>query len=411
MKSEHNKKRHTHRLPPCPAYDVEGMESWLSDMAHKGLFLAKDGFFAGVATFEYGSARNVKYRLEAAQKSTSMWSEDGGEPDPEQVELSERYSWSYIAKRGDFYIYRSFDPGARELNTDPEVQALALNVVKKRKGSAAFTLLFWLILYPILWLRGGLLLTMVNMKTWLFLLTLLFVLWMLADSLVAFVSLGKLQKKLRDGNMLSSALNWRKRTLQHHATRFLQIALAIILICIFVNNWSVSVMDDDKVQLDNYVGDMPFATILDFAGEGGTDYHMTMMGMSMGFNTVREWSDWLAPRCIEYNEHAQVTLSDGRILDGGLYVDYYETVSPIIAERLTKECLRIDEWEKGFELTETPDLNVDFAAAYYNELHFPVILIQEGNVVIRAMFYQTSSNYTMNMATWAGILADSIAEQ
>ena len=92
-------------------------------------------------------------------------------------------------------------------------------------------------------------------------------------------------------------------------------------------------------------------------------------------------------------------------------VDYYETVSPIIAERLTKECLRIDEWEKGFELTETPDLNVDFAAAYYNELHFPVILIQEGNVVIRAMFYQTSSNYTMNMATWAGILADSIAEQ
>ena len=104
MKNEYKKERHTHHLPPCPAYDVEGMERWLSDMAHKGLFLTKDGFFAGVATFEYGSARSAKYRLEAAQKSTSMWSENGGEPDPEQVELSERYSWSYIAKRGDFYI-------------------------------------------------------------------------------------------------------------------------------------------------------------------------------------------------------------------------------------------------------------------------------------------------------------------
>ena len=30
--------KHTFRLPPCPAYDIEGMESWLSDLAMEGLF-------------------------------------------------------------------------------------------------------------------------------------------------------------------------------------------------------------------------------------------------------------------------------------------------------------------------------------------------------------------------------------
>jgi hypothetical protein len=43
-----------------------------------------------------------------------MLSDDGGEPDPEQVELSKMYSWEYVAKRRDFYIYRSFELSAGE---------------------------------------------------------------------------------------------------------------------------------------------------------------------------------------------------------------------------------------------------------------------------------------------------------
>ena len=31
------------RLCPCPPYDVEGMESWLSDLAARGLLLEEDG--------------------------------------------------------------------------------------------------------------------------------------------------------------------------------------------------------------------------------------------------------------------------------------------------------------------------------------------------------------------------------
>ena len=37
------------RPVPCPDYDVEGMESWLTDMEARGLRLSREGFFAGVA--------------------------------------------------------------------------------------------------------------------------------------------------------------------------------------------------------------------------------------------------------------------------------------------------------------------------------------------------------------------------
>ena len=113
-----------HRLIPCPQYDVSGMECWLSDMAKQGYHLQKDGFFAGVATFEKSTPQTVIYQLQPSEKSTSMWADNNGDPDEEAVELSKEYGWEYVAKRGEFHVYRTFDPEARAFHTDPEVQAL-----------------------------------------------------------------------------------------------------------------------------------------------------------------------------------------------------------------------------------------------------------------------------------------------
>ena len=406
-------KHHVYRLAPCPAYDVEGMESWLCDMAQKGLFLTKDGFFAGVAVFEYGIPCKARYRLEAAQKSTSMWAEDGGEPDQEQVDLGKKYAWDYVAKRGDFYIYRTFEPGTRELNTDPEVQALALNEVKKRRTSQALLVMVeGLVILLTMNRNSGLLLSVIHMGTWFFLLILLFVLWMLAGSLIELFSLGRLQKKLREGSVLTSGKNWRSGAAYYHGKKFLGFVLGIALVCVLLHKWSDSVMDVGKEPLESYAGEIPFATIRDFAGGEGY-YRMTMQGLSASFNSVEEWTDWLAPRCIEYHEHAQITMPDGRILDGGLYVEYYETINETVARWLAKECYLIDKRQKGYEAMEAPALNVEFAAAYQNIVHFPTILIQNGNIVIRAYFYQTfayddtvSKYYNVEFEEWAGKIAD-----
>ena len=37
------KPKYVLRLPPCPDYDVEGTECWLTDLAREGLLLKKDG--------------------------------------------------------------------------------------------------------------------------------------------------------------------------------------------------------------------------------------------------------------------------------------------------------------------------------------------------------------------------------
>lgn len=126
-----------YRLPPCPAYDIEGTESWLSDLAEEGLFLEKDGFLFGFASFRRGEGKQRRYRLEAAPQPTGLFS-DQDRPDEEAEELSRLAGWEYIASRGDFYIFATDDPQAAELNTDPQVQALALENVRRRQRQTLF---------------------------------------------------------------------------------------------------------------------------------------------------------------------------------------------------------------------------------------------------------------------------------
>lgn len=400
----------TYRIPPCPAYDIAGMENWLSTLAEEGLFLMQDGFFAGVAAFEYREPQQAKYRLEAVQKKTSMWSDDGGEPDPELVELSKKYSWEYVAKRKDFYIFRSFDPSARELNTDPEVQALALNAVKKRQRNTLFSSVFFLLIYPVLLTRGCLLLTTISMGTWWMALMLLLAALMIVDNVRALIHLKKVQKSLEYSGYHNPKFDWRKNAVPYFIRKIIKTVIAVLLIFTFLRSWGISVTNEKKIPIEEYNGTVPFATIQDFAGEYSSEYTMTMMGLNMGFNTIEEKSDWVAPRYIEYNEQATVKKSDGKIIDGGLYIDYCELRNSKLAKVLAREFYRLDKMKKGFELTDTPDLQADYVIAYFNNLHFPTVVIQKDNTVVKASFFQTSENYTMPIEEWAEMICDSLGK-
>lgn len=121
-----------YRLPPCPSYDIEGIESWLSELAEKGLFLDPEGYVFGMFQFQKGTPRKAKYRLEPITAKSAVYVQSTEDPEPEALGLSEEFGWEYLGQFRDFYIYRSFDPNVRELNTDPVVQAMALDAVKKR---------------------------------------------------------------------------------------------------------------------------------------------------------------------------------------------------------------------------------------------------------------------------------------
>ena len=406
--------RIVHRLAPCPSYDVEGTEAWLTDLAQEGLLLDEDGFFAGFAAFRRAAPQRVKYRLEAAQKSTSLWSGDSGEPDEAQVELCAQYQWEYVARRGEFYIYRSCDPSARELNTDPKVQALALNAVKKRLRGNFLSLLVWTVLYPMLFLRAGLFTTVLGLGTWRFLLLAALVIWQIADAAAALRSLSRLQKKLRRGLYPAHTKDWRSGALRYHLKNVMQGLLTIVLAVVLLCSWSDSIMDADRLPLSEFSGTLPFASMRDFAafdGSAVTDYRETMTGLS--FNSVCDSSDWLAPRRISYHEVADVTRADGTHLNGGLYIDYYETISPWLAHRLLRERWRYDRHQPQYLPLEAPALPADETVAYSSTLHFPTVLIRRGSVFVRAYFYQFDDpgSVTLTLDEWSALLNGSLSEK
>lgn len=49
--------RRSYRLPPCPEYDIEGMESWLSDMAADGPGISAVTVFLQVLLFSKKESR------------------------------------------------------------------------------------------------------------------------------------------------------------------------------------------------------------------------------------------------------------------------------------------------------------------------------------------------------------------
>ena len=133
-----------YRYPPCPDYDVEAMESWLSDMAAKGLVLTRDGFFFGFGNFEKTEPKTMRYRLEASKYRSGTLNEYN--PPEEAQELYEAMGWQYVAARGNFHIYCTEDPEARELHTDPQVQAITIDTLRRKIRRDIIFEVVWILL-------------------------------------------------------------------------------------------------------------------------------------------------------------------------------------------------------------------------------------------------------------------------
>ena len=141
-----NRVRHTYRLCPCSPMDVEGIQSWLEELARDGLVLETDGSFCGIFTFRKETAKTVRYRLTPVRKKQGFW-EDSREPSEEEKEYSAQCGWEYVARCGSFHIYSADNPNARPLHTDPAVQAMAMDALRKQQRSLLLSeLIYWAIL-------------------------------------------------------------------------------------------------------------------------------------------------------------------------------------------------------------------------------------------------------------------------
>ena len=133
---------------PCPLSDIEGLESWLGDMAAQGLVPVTIG--QNFARFRCSQPKAVRYRLNAKPAPETFLESAPGTPDGEERALAQECGWYYVTAVGDFFLYACEDRDAPELNTDPQVQALSLRYAKRQVFAPAGLLAYWLVTF---WVR------------------------------------------------------------------------------------------------------------------------------------------------------------------------------------------------------------------------------------------------------------------
>ena len=399
-----------YRYPPCPDHDVEAMESWLSDMAAKGLVLTRDGFFFGFGIFEKTEPKTMRYRLEAAKYTSSTLNEFM--PEEEAQELYEAMGWRYVAARGNFHIYCTDDPKARELHTDPQVQAITLGAVRKRIIRDIVIEFIWILLFCGLrvgfgtWtLRGGpLVLAIIAIGTPAALLFFVLIIWSVADLFRGLRQLNRLRQKMKSGDGLDHDKDWRRGRPRYILGIIVNLLMTLVFFGLIFSSCLKSVDNKNEIPLDEFTGSVPFATMVDFVPGGSFEPDKTSLGYRL--NTVEIRSDLLAPVIIEYGENGDIDTADGLHISGGLDITYIEARTEWLAKEMFREFRNDGRTSSHYAPLELSLKGMDQCEAFMDI--FPTVILRKGSTVLRAEFYYTS-DVDLSVEQWAGVIAESIS--
>lgn len=402
--------KRVYRLVPCPWYDVEGIESWLESMAREGYFLRKEAFFSGFTSFEQGEPKTVRYRLEAAQRSTSFFSESGGEPDAEAVEMSGELGWEYLTKCGQFFVYACDDPKAPELNTDPSVQAMALSYVRKDGRAGVIVNLVWLlVLLGLTWYGRCWLLLALQYGSWMVLLTAALMIGELVFGFKRVLMIRRLRKKLLEGNQPDRKKDWKKHAFGYRAGRLLNVLVAVVWVVGACAYWMNSVENPNEIPITEYQGELPYLRLSEIGVEGSFDRDKAMDYT----NKITVSSDWLAGTVIQSNESGEFTMEDGRRIDCAMYVTYTDMRTGWLARELAEEYpvssnreVKKDRFQ-FYDLPSAEELGVDMAVAYSAYPMGQAIVLVKGSEVWQVDFMQFRED-TLSLEEWVRIFAASL---
>ena len=376
--------KYRYRIPPCPAYDIPGMESWLEDLAAKGLHLSKDGFFGILTSFEEGPPKKERFRLEPTDRKGGLFSEEY-DPEDEQIQLLHQMGWTYRARRGQFHIYSSDDPGAPELNTDPQVQAVTMSALtqflRKKVTNALFTTLLYLILY-----FGDILISStLLLGTPLVLLFAGLMLWDLGCSLKALIVLVRWRNQLRQGQPLPHRSDYRRSGWRYLTTEFLRKSLWIAFFLCAA--WRVLYIEVDEPYEKIADQHFPFYTVADY-------YPGAEIKRTESISEFYTWEDLLSPENYDFREYTEVK-RNGETFDCWLSVNYHRTRWEWTARRLARELVsqaganRLEQTaarifgDEPVIATEIALPDADYCAYFYKYRSDPYMVIQKDNVVIQ----------------------------
>ena len=115
------------RPAPWPLYDTEKVARWLEKMARQGFVLTEHGFpgTLHLAIFQKTNRQNLRYCLVGTVSNAYA-------PEQETIAWNEARGWTYVARYGDYYVYRSEELLIEDLETAPAV----LDTLMSRWGLA-----------------------------------------------------------------------------------------------------------------------------------------------------------------------------------------------------------------------------------------------------------------------------------
>jgi len=364
--------KYIHRTCPCFGWDIEGIQTWLEDMAARGFHLEADGAFLGLFSFLKGEPQSVRYRLTPVKRKRGFF-DDSDAPDPEEQEYSEKCGWEYVLRHGTFYIYRATDPAARPLHTDPAVQALALKgLTKQRRQVIVSEVLFWAVY---LGLRGSSAVSVFRSAAVIgpvFVLSMAgLLIWALGGLLAYPIRLETFRKRLLNGDLLENRKPWEKNALSVRLLKLVPWVLFAALIVSGLNSWALAYERTPLEQLSK-----PFPGAEDLFP--GTEPERMNMG---DYNTGVAYGNVLSEN-LEWNESC--TVEGYHVI---LRVQCHETRWEWLAKGLAEDFYRYERFRyngKRFQDLEAPETELDSVRVFssYGVTH---VLIQHGNIVIDAV--------------------------
>ncbi len=385
--------KYIHRFPPCPAYEIRRFETWLEDMAAKGWFLEKDPFFAGFASFHQAESKSVRYRLQPAPKKSGPFTRRDRQQDA--IDLAAEYGWTFLGDHQDFFIFYTDDPNLPELDTDPQVQALALQGLWKRKRNDWISHLAVVAIYAVLFL--GLTPVTFALETgWVFpiLLTIAVV-----STWLSFKELQHL-KQLRQALLVDAALPQNTDYRQNRRLYFLSSLFSVLLvIALIIGCVGMRLFDWEDRRWQPRTEALPFATAEDLYPS--STFVAGEPWIIKENDHVASRSTWLTDQQISLYQYGSIQPDKkGLTLD----VQYYDMRSEWLARQLYRELIRIQKTSKYYEPCAAPDLSTEQEFAWYNFSTY--LLLQEDNIVLMVRFSQHDD--PMPMEQWAAVFANSI---
>jgi len=126
---------------PVQPFDMAGLEEWLSDLAAQGLFSVKIDL--NKAKFRRDTPKTgVRYALDVASPYGI---------DRERNENYAQMGWDYVTTPAlsmasfMYYVYRSDDPQAPALHTDPVTQGVTITTLIRQSGAISALMLVLLL--------------------------------------------------------------------------------------------------------------------------------------------------------------------------------------------------------------------------------------------------------------------------